>query len=101
MNEDGCSNVDDSGAGGPPSSDAETAVEDYCSLPQASPCVGVDTGVQEISGLSVGMYYDETCLDGGGEVPGCNGGGVSTCRLCFVNRDIWEMDFPNERVPDW
>ena len=55
----------------------------------------------ELSGLSVGMYYDEACLEGGGGVSGCGGGGVTECRLCFVNREFWQADFPDARYPDW
>lgn len=93
--------VEDSGAGGPPDSDAETSSGDLCSQPAELACIELDIGVVEVSGPSVGMYYDESCLEGGGGTTGCGGGGVAACRVCFVNRDFWETDFPDERFPDW
>lgn len=96
-----CNVIDDSGAGGPPDSDAETASDALCSLPAKSPCVDLDVGVREVSGPSVGFYYDESCLDGGGGETGCGAGGVPQCRVCFVNRAFWLADFPDERFPDW
>lgn len=96
-----CSVADDSDAGGPPAVDAETTTGDFCALPEESPCVNLDVAVQEISGPSIGMYYDEACLAGGGGETGCGAGGQPTCRLCFVNRDFWLADFAEERYPDW
>ncbi|CAM9357445.1 unnamed protein product, partial [Laminaria digitata] len=96
-----CKSVDDSASGGPASTDVKTSSGDYCSLPDHSPCVGLDVGVVELSGPSVGMYYDEACLEGGGGVSGCGGGEVAECRLCFVNREKWLKDFPDLRYPDW
>ncbi|CAM9857841.1 unnamed protein product, partial [Scytosiphon promiscuus] len=96
-----CSVVDDSYAGGPPEASADTPTEDVCSMPTESPCVSLDVDLREISGPAVGMYYDEACLEGGGGETGCGGGGEPACRVCFVNRDFWLEDFPDERYPDW
>ncbi|CAN0404060.1 unnamed protein product, partial [Hapterophycus canaliculatus] len=96
-----CSVVDNSSADGPPDVSAETPTEDLCSLPVESPCVDLDVAVQEISGPSIGMYYDEACLAGGGGRTGCGAGGEPACRVCFVNRDFWLADFADERYPDW
>lgn len=93
--------IDDSNASGPPSTNAKTDSDDYCSLPEEERCVEFDVGVTEVSGPSVGMYYDEACLEGGGGDSGCNGGGVQACRVCFVNRELWQKDFPDRRYPDW
>lgn len=93
--------MDDSAAGGPPSTDVVTDPDDFCSLPEDSPCVEFDVGVAELSGPSVGMYYDEACLEGGGGDTGCGGGGMEECRVCFVNRALWTKDFPDEHFPDW
>lgn len=79
----------------------ETPTEDQCDLPEESACVSLDLDVREISGPSVGMYYDEACLDGGGGDTGCGAGGVAACRVCFVNRDFWLADNADERYPDW
>lgn len=96
-----CNVVEDSGAGSPPDSDAETSSGDLCTQPSESSCVELDIAVREVSGPSVGMYYDESCLEGGGGRTGCGGGGVPACRLCFVNRDFWNADFAELRFPDW
>lgn len=93
--------MDDSAAGGPPDSAAETSSGDLCRLPEEDPCIHFDVGVVEVSGPSVGMYYDKACLEGGGGQTGCGGGGVAACRVCFVNRAFWMADFPEERYPDW
>lgn len=96
-----CNVLDSSSKNGPPATDAETSSGDMCTLPTDDPCVGFDVGVAEVSGPSVGMYYDESCLEGGGGDTGCGGGGVTACRICFVNREFWMADFPEERYPDW
>lgn len=93
--------VDDSTASGPPDTTSSTSTADLCTLPKDSPCVGLSVGIAEPSGPSVGMYYDETCLEGGGGRSGCGGGGVPSCRICFINREFWSADFPDERFPDW
>lgn len=93
--------TDDSNAAGPPSTNTHSESDEYCSLPSEAPCIGFNVGVLEASGPSVGMYYDKACLDGGGGLSGCNGGGVQACRVCFVNRVLWAKDFSDEREPDW
>lgn len=96
-----CTVLDDSAISGPPETDLETEWGDQCSLPDGDPCIVFGVGVVEITGPSVGMYYDAACLEGGGGKTGCGGGGVVGCRVCFVNRAYWKKDFPDERYPDW
>ncbi|CAN0006324.1 unnamed protein product, partial [Sphacelaria rigidula] len=96
-----CTTVDDSNADGPPDATAVTDAGDYCTLPSDTACVDLDDGFDEVSGPSVGIYYDETCLEGGDGVTGCGGGGVQVCRLCFINTDTFLLDFPDKRYPDW
>ncbi|CAN0313510.1 unnamed protein product [Ectocarpus sp. 12 AP-2014] len=101
MSSSACNVLDSSSKDGPPATDAETSSGDLCALPADNSCVGFDVGVTEVSGPSVGMYYDESCLEGGGGDTGCGGGGVTACRICFVNREFWLADFPEDRYPDW
>ncbi|CAB1113376.1 unnamed protein product [Ectocarpus sp. CCAP 1310/34] len=101
MSNSACNVLDSSSKDGPPATVAETSLGDFCALPADDPCVDLDVGVAEVRGPSVGMYYDESCLEGGGGDTGCGGGGVTVCRICFVNREFWLADFPDERYPDW
>lgn len=96
-----CIVVDTREADGPPETSAQTNPDDYCELPRGTQCVEFGVGVEEPSGPSVGMYYDEACLEGGGGVPGCGGGGVVGCRVCFINRENWNADFPDAKYPNW
>ncbi|CAM9340064.1 unnamed protein product [Discosporangium mesarthrocarpum] len=72
-----------------------------CTQPEGSPCAQV-----LIDGVtsSVAMFYDEQCTDYGavgcGGLPG-SGPWLASCRLCFVDKVMWEEDFPGQRVPDW
>lgn len=102
VDRESCSVVDDSAADGPPEPTAEINANDYCTLPtESSPCVALDIDMPEQNVPSVGLYYDEMCLQGGGGLTGCGGGGQQACRICFVNRELFLNDFPNVRVPDW
>ncbi|CAM9755430.1 unnamed protein product [Discosporangium mesarthrocarpum] len=76
--------------------EVDGAAGSYCTLPEEDTCTSLSGGLG-IEG--VGIIHDARCV--GTDLPGCKARLVDSCRLCFFDRELWRLEYPGEREPDW
>lgn len=80
--------------------ETEDASDSYCVLPapddRTSTCTALSSGLK-IEGVA--LYYDERCTRA--HYSGCGARSIDACRMCFVDREKWRLNYPYARMPDW